>query len=121
MGRKSKKSPKPGWNAYVADFFARAREASTEWILIGRPRNEAIFEQKRVTNAQYKYAVQYISKNERAKRADSMARNLLCYNTYAFWKEVKSMSSCKKPLPLVVDGTSGNMNILELWRLHYSK
>lgn len=50
-------------------------------------------------------------------RADSMAWTLLCNNTYAFWKEVKSMSSCKRPLPLVVDGTSGNMNILELWRL----
>ena len=45
----------PGWNTYVAEFYAEAREA---------------------TNTKYKYAIRFISKNEQSLRADSMAKKL---------------------------------------------
>lgn len=118
---KAKKKGKPGWNAHVAEFFTKARQASQEWILAGKPRHGPVYEQKRVTNAQYKYAIRFITKNERAMRADSMARKLSCNNTCDFWKEVKTRTASKTSLPCAIDGTSGTDNILELWRQHYSR
>lgn len=118
---KAKKKGKPGWNAHVAEFFTKARQASQEWILAGKPRHGPVYEQKRVTNAQYKYAIRFITKNERAMRADSMARKLSCNNTSDFRKEVKTVTARKTSLPCAIDGTSGTDNILELWRQHYSR
>ena len=66
----------PGWNSYVAEFYVKAREAFRDWRLAGKPRHGPVFENKRVTNAQYKYAIRYIRKNAEAMKADSMARKL---------------------------------------------
>lgn len=53
----------PGWNAYVAEFYAEAREATRSWAMAGKPRQGPIFEYKKSTNAKCKYAIRFISKN----------------------------------------------------------
>lgn len=80
----------------------KAHEASREWRLAGKPRYGPVFQNKRVTNAQYKDAICFIKNNEEAMKVDSMARK--CSNTFEFWKEVRAMKT-KVSLPCV--GVSG--------------
>lgn len=112
---------RPGWNTYVAEFYAEAREATKSWAMAGKPRQGPIFEYKKSTNAKYKYAVRFINRNEECMRADSMARKLVSNSNNDFWKEVKHINGHKPSLPCSVDGVSGAGNIAELWRMHYSK
>ena len=37
-----------------------------------------------------------------------------------FWKEIKALNSKKESLPLIVGGTSGESNIANLWKDHFS-
>ena len=37
-----------------------------------------------------------------------------------FWKEIKALNPKKKSLPLAVGGTSGESNIANLWKDHFS-
>ena len=53
---------RPGWNTYVAEFYAEAREATKSWAMAGKPRQGPIFEYKKSTNAKYKYAICLIKK-----------------------------------------------------------
>lgn len=36
---KIKKRVKPGWSSHETEFLLKAREASKEWILAGKPRH----------------------------------------------------------------------------------
>ena len=111
---------RPGWKDFVAEYQTEAREAFKLWDTAGRPKQGCLLEHKQRTNAKYKYAIRYITKNEQAIRADSMAKKLLDNNVVEFWKEVRVLNNCKASLPCTVDGTSGSHNIAELWRQHYS-
>ncbi len=53
---------------------------------------------------------------------ESLAKNLLCKNDKAFWKEIKLLNNSNLSLPNVVDGITGSNNIIiisqrqqELW------
>ena len=85
-----------------------------------RPRQGPELENKELANARYKYAVRFISRNEQAMRADSMASKMMSNNINYFWKEVRSLNNCKSSLPSTVEGVSGENNVAELWRQHYS-
>ena len=111
---------RPGWLEHVAPYHAEARETYKLWVLAGRPRQGPELECKKLANARYKYAVRFISRNEQAMGADSMARKMMSNNMTDFWKEVRSLNSCKSSLPSTVEGVSGEDNIAELWRKHFS-
>ncbi len=79
---------KPGWNEYVAEHHAAAREAFKRWSSAGRHRQGDVFEYKKQTNARCKYALRHIKTN----RADLLARKLQ-NNHVDFWKAIKVMNS----------------------------
>ena len=110
---------KPGWNEYVAEHHAVAREAFLLWIEAGRPRQGELFQQKKLTNARFKYAIRFIKKNENNLRAKSLASKLENNNTTDFWKEVNVLNNHKTPLPSDIEGVSSPEKIAEVWREHY--
>ena len=110
---------KPGWNDFVAEQNAAAREAFKLWSHAGRPRQGTLFEHKKLTNAKYKYALRFIKRHENKMRADSLARKLRDNNPYDFWKEVRVMNNCKSSLPSNIEGACEPAKIAELWREHY--
>ena len=110
---------RPGWNEFVAEQYAEAREAFRLWSEAGRPRHGVLLDMKKLTNARVKYALRFIKKNENTMRADSLARNLQNNNPTDFWKEVKVMNNNKTPLPSYIEGVSSPEKIAELWREHY--
>lgn len=62
----------PGWNEYVAELHTKARRAFKAWIELSRDRQGPLFEQKKCANANFKYALQFITD---------------------FWKEVRVMNN----------------------------
>ncbi len=74
---------------------------------------------KKKAVARFKYAVRYIKRNELTLRANALARGMQQNDVNDFWKEVKIMNHSKIPLPSSMEGVSGSVNIVELWRRHY--
>ena len=58
-------------------------------------------------------------KNEDMLRADSLANKLQSGDARTFWKEVKRLNCGTVPLTDKIDGVSGNVSILDMWKEHY--
>ena len=67
-----------------------------------------------------RYSIRYIKSNEQMLRKESLAKKLSDHDYNSFWKEIKLMNNCKTPLPTTIDGISGEANIAELWKKHFS-
>uniref|UniRef100_A0A671UZC4 Reverse transcriptase domain-containing protein n=1 Tax=Sparus aurata TaxID=8175 RepID=A0A671UZC4_SPAAU len=78
------------------------------------------FEHKKRANANFKYALRFIKRNEKTMRADSLAHKLQNNSHNDFWKEVRMLNNCKTSLPSNIDGVSGADEISQLWQKHYS-
>uniref|UniRef100_A0A3P9KQQ7 Reverse transcriptase domain-containing protein n=1 Tax=Oryzias latipes TaxID=8090 RepID=A0A3P9KQQ7_ORYLA len=111
---------KPGWNDFVAEHHAAARDAFRLWHEAGKPRQGALFESKKMTTARFKYSLRIIKRQENMMRADSLARGLQNNDYHKFWKEVNAMNNRKTSLPSNIEGVCGADNIADLWRKHYS-
>lgn len=62
--RNSKSHVKPGWNDFVAEQHAAAREAFRLWHEAGKPRQSSLYELKKATNARCKKSLRFIKRNE---------------------------------------------------------
>ena len=58
--------------------------------------------------------------NEDQLCSQSMLSKLQKEECNDFWKETKALNSKKESLPLTVGGTSGESNITNLWKDHFS-
>ena len=68
------------------------------------------------TKARFKYALRFITKNEKQLRKEASAKKLTDLNPNAFWKEIKLMNNSATLLPVNIDGVNGNEAIAELWK-----
>ena len=116
----NRQNTKPGWNEHVAELHTEAKHAFKAWVAVGRPRQGPECERKKQANAQVKYAVRYIKRNEQVMRSNALAKKLHYNNAKEFWKEIKVINNSKMPLPSNTDGTTGPENIAEVWKEHYS-
>lgn len=46
----------PGWNEYVRELHAEAKEAFSSWVTSGKARHGPVCERKKLANARFKYA-----------------------------------------------------------------
>ena len=111
---------KPGWSEYVADLYDYFREISKLWIENGKPRQGFLFREYLKSKARYKYALRYIKRNENLLRKESLAKKLSNLNSNEFWKEIKSISNSKTPLPCSIDNANNPEEILNLWEKHFN-
>ena len=79
-----------------------------------------LFDMKNRTKARFKGAMRFIRYNEDTLKKDSLARKLLSKNDKEFWKEIRLMNSSNIPLPNVIDGVTGSVNIVDMWKSHYN-
>ena len=111
---------KPGWNSYVAELYKASKDAYRAWDSCGRPKSGPMYDMYRQCRARCKYSIRYIKSNEQMLRKESLANKLSDHDYNSFWKEIKLMNNCKTPLPTTIDGISGEANIAELWKKHFS-
>ena len=67
----------------------------------------------------FKCAMMFTKCNVDAPRKNSLAKQLLCKNDKAFWKEIKLMNNSKLSLPNVIGGVTGSNNSVNMWKSHY--
>ena len=64
--------------------------------------------------------MKFLRENEDQLHSQSMLSKLRMGECNYFWKEIKALNSKKESLPLTVEGTSGESNIADLWKDHFS-
>ena len=112
-------TPVPGWTEYLEEPYRVAKDAFEEWRSLGKPRYGFVCQNMRKSRAAFKYAQRSVMKNEDMLRADSLANKLKSGDARTFWKEVKRLNCGTVPLTDKIDGISGNVSILDMWKEHY--
>ena len=82
----------PGWNEYVKDRHAVARDAFWLWNLYGRPNHGHLYHSMRSSRAQFKYALKYAKRIEETAKADALAKDLGGQKFDEFWKSVNKIN-----------------------------
>ena len=67
---------RPGWNEYVSELHSEASRAFKTWAASGKIKSGHLFEWKKQTNANFKYALRFIKRQENTMRADALAKKL---------------------------------------------
>lgn len=109
-----KKNVKAGWNDFCRDKKEIALYWHHRWKNDGKPSNSLSATMRRKTRMQYHYSVRCIEKNKDIIKADKMASKKSS-NRNGLWKEAKKMRGKNNKLPIIVDNTSGEDNISELF------
>ena len=76
----------PGWHEYVKEHHSLAKDAQWCWKLNNRPRHGHIYDNMRVTRANFKYALRFVRNQEEIARADSLAQDLSDQDVDGLWK-----------------------------------
>ena len=92
----------------------------SHWNIAGRPRSGPLAELKCKARAAIRHEMKFLLENEDQLRSQSMLSKLQRGECNDFWKEIKALKPKKVFLPLTVGGTSGERNIANLWKDHFS-
>ena len=111
--------PIAGWNGYVQEHYSIAQDALLWWKFHNKPTNGAIYHNMRSSKSRFKYALRAVKRSEEEIRADAMASNLLNNDHDSFWTDVKKLNSSNAIISNLIDGTSGESNIANLWKKHF--
>ena len=110
----------PGWNERAKELNARYREAVSHWNIAGCPRSGPFAELKGRARAAFRHEIKFLRENEDQLCSQLMLLKLRRGECRDFWKEIKALNPKKEFLPLTVGGTSGESNIVNLWKDHFS-
>ena len=92
----------------------------SHWDIAGCLRSGPLAELKCMARAAFRHEMKFLRENEDQLRSQSMLSKLRNGECNDFWKEIKALNSKKESLPLTVGGTSGESNIANLWKDHFS-
>jgi len=110
----------PGWNDYVKEAHARARDAFIHWQVNDKPRQGPIHVAMLESKANFKRCLRFCKSIKDKAIADSIAKSLLLKDGVTFWKEVKKLGkSGANSLASSIDGAVGENNICNIWKDHY--
>ena len=78
----------PGWNDYVREHHAVAREAHWWWKFNNKPRHGEIYHSMISAQARFKYALRATKQTEETTKADALANELCEKDNNGFWRDV---------------------------------
>ena len=107
--------PLPGFNEFVKERKDGALFWHWLWKDMGKPRTGRCADMRRVTRAQYHYAIRIVQKNESQLRSEKMSSAIASGNHSNLWQEVKRIKGKGNRIPKVVDGKSDEKDIAELF------
>ena len=112
----------PGWNDYVREHHAVAREALWWWKFYNKPRNGKIYHSMKAARARFKYALRANKRAEETAKADALANELhVCEkDNCGFWKDVSKINQSSNVIANCINGVSGESNISYFWKYHFS-
>ena len=110
----------PGWNEYVDEKHKLAREAFSNWVLAGKPRQEPEHLWMQQTRSRFKYALRYCQQHELQIGADMLAESLANKDCKGFWDRLKCLSNDKATShATTVGGCCGENSIVDMWKDHF--
>ncbi len=109
-----------GWNDHVKHFYDIARAEFLWWRAHNKPRNGPIYRAMSVARAQFKYALRQCRLDELTHANTKLASHMQCHDVNNFWKEVRKHGKSKSALSTCVDGVTGESDIADMWKTHYS-
>ena len=109
----------PGWNDYVKEYHAAARNAFWWWNLNKRPRHGIIYHNMRTTRTQFKYALRCAKRAEETARADALAEDLCNKKCDEFWRGIKKFNQSNSVHATIIDNITGDENISKYWKKHF--
>ncbi len=109
-----------GWNEHVKHFYDKARGEFVWWRAHNKPRNGPLYRAMSVARAQFKYALRQCRLDELTHANTKLANHMECHDVNNFWKEVRRHGKSKSALSTCVDGVTGESDIADMWRSHFS-
>ena len=104
----------------IKELNARHREAVSHWNIAGHPRSGSLAELKCMARAAFRHKMKFLIENEDQLHSQSMLSKLQNEKCNDFWKEIKALNPRKESSTLTVGGTSGESNIANLRKDHFS-
>ena len=118
--RKLSKFNVPGWNVRAKELNARYREAVSHWNIAWHPRRGPLAELKCSARAAFRHEMKFLRENEEQMRSQSMLSKLRRGECNDFFNELIAPNPKKESLPLPALGISGESNISNLLKNHFS-
>ena len=109
----------PVWNERVKSAHALARDAFKCWIISGKARQGTEYEEMKTSRSNFKYILRMCKRQESTTKADSLANDLIGKYQTSFWKHVSKHSRKLPPLANNVEGTTGHVDITNMWYDHF--
>ena len=92
----------------------------SRWNIVGCPRSGKLAKLKYRELAAFRHEMKFLRENKDQLHSQSMLSKVQRGECNYFWKEIQALNSKKDSLPLTVGGTSGESNIANLWKDHFS-
>ena len=109
-----------GWNEEVKQYHTIARSEFKFWKQNNMPRSGPVFHDMRIARARFKYALRHCRLDEQMIYSNRLAKYMQCHDVNNFWKTINIRNKSKATLSNCIAGTSGETNIANMWKDHYS-
>ena len=109
-----------GWNEEVKQYHTIARSEFKFWKQNNMPRSGPVFHDMRIARARFKYALRQCRLDEQMIYSNRLAKYMQCHDVNNFWKTINIRNKSKATLSNCIAGTSGETNIANVWKDHYS-
>ena len=101
----------PGWNSFVKPYRERAIFWHNVWKDAGRPVGDDLAERRRVTRAQYHWAIRKAKYEADNFILNKTANQLINKSFKDFWQTIRSLNGSDKTVASVVDGETTDAGI----------
>ena len=104
----------------VKHYHGIARTEFKLWKQNNMPRSGPVFRAMSSARARFKYALRQCRLDEQMISSDKLAYHMQCHDENRFWKEITIRNRSKSTLSNCIDGATGEINIANQWKDHYS-
>ena len=84
------------------------------------PRSGHIFREMSSARARFKYSLRQCRLDEQCISSENLASSMHCHDLNNFWKNISLLNKSKSTLSNCINGTTGEGDIANLWKNHYS-
>ena len=104
-----------GWNDEIRPLREKSLLWNRLWRENGCPQVGVLFQLRKHAKSRYRYAVRRVLRNQDKLRHKKLADALLEDKSRNFWQEVKQFKAGKQRCSQMVDGITGDENLVKLW------
>ena len=109
----------PGWNDYLKDLYALARQYFLEWLRNGKPLNGIHISNMKQSRCKFKSALDQCRRDEEKIRNEKMVHNYRNKKYKDFWRDVNLNKKGPVITSAVIDGESDPQMVVDKFSVKY--